>query len=193
MKQSTCGELEFSDCQCEIFTLGSLSWRKIDIVPPASHFDFGADGICLGGVVHWRNFSSDDSHTVDDEVVVTFDLKDERFGGLISLPRGPSCMPRLLELKGHLAACVDPEAELELEELWILEDYDNWVWVEERIVLPPDCNGPSCLLIHTYGSIQTGEILVHHLLPAVSPGLEIYSYGRNKRSSRKIDLPLRSE
>ncbi|KAF7145576.1 hypothetical protein RHSIM_Rhsim04G0194500 [Rhododendron simsii] len=54
-----------------------------------------SDGICLGGVVHWINFSSDDSHigvvhwrnfwsddsrTVDDEVVVTFDLKDGDLG-----------------------------------------------------------------------------------------------------------------
>ncbi|KAG5537485.1 hypothetical protein RHGRI_024801 [Rhododendron griersonianum] len=141
MKQSTCGELESSHCECEIFTLGSLSWRKIDIIPPASHFEFGADGICLGGVIHWRNFSSDNSHTVHDEVVVTFDLKDERFG-VISLPRGPSCMPRLVELGGHLAAC-EEFPENEVEELWILEDYDNWVWVKERIMLPPDHVGPN--------------------------------------------------
>ncbi|KAI8544258.1 hypothetical protein RHMOL_Rhmol08G0282100 [Rhododendron molle] len=154
MKQSTCGELESSHCECEIFTLGSLSWRKIDIIPPASHFEFGADGICLGGVIHWRNFSSDDSRTVHDEVVVAFDLKDERFG-VISLPRGPSCMPHLVELGGHLAAC-EELPENEVEELWILEDYDNWVWVKERIMLPPDCVGPN-RFIQTNGSIQTGR------------------------------------
>ncbi|KAF7147285.1 hypothetical protein RHSIM_Rhsim03G0071600 [Rhododendron simsii] len=132
---------------------GSLSWRKIDIVPPASHFEFGGDGICHGGVIHGRNFSSESFRIVHDEVVVTFDLKDERFG-VISLPRGPSCMPRLFQLGGHLAACEDiPENEV--EELWILVDYDNWVWVKERIMLPPDFLGPD-RCIQTNGSIQTG-------------------------------------
>ncbi|KAF7146287.1 hypothetical protein RHSIM_Rhsim04G0194600 [Rhododendron simsii] len=101
-------------------------------------------------------------------------------------------MPRLLELGGHLAACVDPEAELELEELWILEDYDNWVWIEERIMLPPDCNGPSCLLIHTYGLNQIAQIRQvrssYMIYSRLSPSLEIYSYGPNKRSSRKIHI-----
>ncbi|KAF7134238.1 hypothetical protein RHSIM_Rhsim08G0210600 [Rhododendron simsii] len=182
MKQSTRGELESSHCECEIFTLGSLSWRKIDIIPPASHFEFGADGICLGGVIHWRNFSS---HPVHDEVVVTFDLKDERFG-VISLPTGPSCMPRLVELGGHLAAC-EELPENEVEELWLLEDYDNWVWVKERIMLPPDRVAPN-RFIQTTGSIQTGEILLHDIVPGQSPSLEIYYYGRNKRSLRKIDI-----
>ncbi|KAF7147245.1 hypothetical protein RHSIM_Rhsim03G0072200 [Rhododendron simsii] len=82
------GEMELSHSECEIFTLGSLSWRKIDIVPPASHFEFGGDGICLGGVLPWRNFSLESFRTVHDEVLVTFDVKDERFG-LISLPGDP--------------------------------------------------------------------------------------------------------
>ncbi|KAF7149104.1 hypothetical protein RHSIM_Rhsim03G0071300 [Rhododendron simsii] len=189
LKQSTreSGEMELSHSECEIFTLGSLSWRKIDIVPPASHFEFGGDGICHGGIIHWRNFSSESFRIVHDEVVVTFDLKDERFG-VISLPRGPSCMPRLFELGGHLAACEDiPENEV--EELWILVDYDNWVWVKERIMLPPDFLGPD-RCIQTNGSIQTGEILLHdYVLSDASPSLEIYYYGRNKRSLRKIDIP----
>ncbi|XP_058226500.1 F-box protein At3g57590-like [Rhododendron vialii] len=50
-ENSTHGEV-LSYCECEIFTLGSLSWRKIDIVPLASRFEFGSDGICLGGVIY---------------------------------------------------------------------------------------------------------------------------------------------
>ncbi|KAH7855263.1 hypothetical protein Vadar_023043 [Vaccinium darrowii] len=182
----TRGVSEFCHCECEIFTLGSQSWRKIDIVPPASRFEFGIDGVCLGGVLHWRNFA-DNPLPFDDEIVVTFDLKDERFR-VVSLPRGPTCMARLVEVGGHLAACLEyPEHEkVEEEELWILNDYDNWVWVKERIMLPRGFVGPK--LVHTIGSIQAGEILLHNLLPDVSPSLEIYYYGRNKRSLRKIEI-----
>ncbi|KAI8544095.1 hypothetical protein RHMOL_Rhmol08G0269000 [Rhododendron molle] len=96
-------------------------------------------------------------------------------------------MPRLVGLGGHLAACVE-YPENEPEELWILEDYDNWVWVKERIMLPPGFVGPKHFF-HTDGSIQTGEILLHDLAPDVSPSLAIYYYnGRSKRSLRRIDI-----
>ncbi|KAH7856073.1 hypothetical protein Vadar_032424 [Vaccinium darrowii] len=131
--------------------------RKIDIVPSASRFEFGIDGVCLGGVIHWRNFAYEPL-PVDDEVVVTFDLKDERFR-VVSLPRGPTSMPRLVEVGGYLAACLDsPLYETVEEELWILDDYDNWVWVKERIVLPPGFVGPE--FVHTNGSNQTERLPV---------------------------------
>ncbi|KAH7866914.1 hypothetical protein Vadar_026627 [Vaccinium darrowii] len=143
-KQSTRGDLELSHCECEVFTLGTHSWR------------FGYNGICLGGVIHWRNFTSESSSRPVDEVVVAFDLKDERFRA-ISLPRGPSRMPLLVEIGGHLATC-EEYPENEPDELWILEDYDNWVWVEERIMLSPTyVRRPGCGYIHTNGSIQTAE------------------------------------
>lgn len=112
-KEDTHGNLEFFHCECEVFTLGTQSWRKIDVIPPASQFEFGGNGICLGGVIHWRNFSTGESSRPVDEVVVAFDLKDEIFR-VISLPRGPSRMPLLVEVGGHLAACQEyPESENE--------------------------------------------------------------------------------
>ncbi|KAG5522051.1 hypothetical protein RHGRI_034303 [Rhododendron griersonianum] len=106
------------------------------------------------------------------------------------MPGGFSCMPCLVELGGHLAACQDPIEELPENvpaELWILEDYDNWVWVKERITLPPDIVRPP---IYTNGAIQTGEILRHaHLPRPVSTHLlEIDYNGWNKRSLRKIEI-----
>ncbi|KAG5522000.1 hypothetical protein RHGRI_034273 [Rhododendron griersonianum] len=185
------GQLEHSHCECEIFTLGTHSWRKIDIVPQASHLEFGSRGVCVGGVIHWRNswYYSICSRTVDGEVVVAFDLKEERFR-VFSLPREFPHTRCLVELGGHLAACEKSFLELPENvpvELWILEDYDNWDWVKERITLPRDIVRPP---IYTNGAIQAGEILLHVLLTLlpVSTDMEVYYYGRNKRSLRKIEI-----
>ncbi|KAE9465293.1 hypothetical protein C3L33_02798, partial [Rhododendron williamsianum] len=174
--------------QYEIFTLGTHSWRKIDVVPPPPHFPFGFGGICVNGVIHWRSTSMKPSSTIDKEVIVAFDLKDERFR-VISLPEGPSAKPCLRELGGHLAACEDFPEDVP-EELWILEDYENWVWVKVIIMPPSDfviVDG-----FQTNGAIQTGEILLYS--PPMSPYcllttlFDIYYYNRKKSSVRRIDI-----
>ncbi|KAI8558822.1 hypothetical protein RHMOL_Rhmol04G0126200 [Rhododendron molle] len=141
----------------EIFTLGTHSWRKIDAVPPSPYFPFGFGGICVNGVIYWRSTSTKPSSTIDKEVIVAFDLKEERFR-VIPLPDGPSAKPCLRELGGQLAACEDFPEDVP-EELWILEDYENWVWV--KVIITPPRNFVFADYFHTNGAIQTGEILLH--------------------------------
>ncbi|XP_058212354.1 putative F-box protein At1g32420 [Rhododendron vialii] len=183
---------EYSYYQYEIFTLGTHSWRKIDVVPPSPHFPFGFGGICVNGVIYWRSTSTKPSSTIDKEVIVAFDLKEERFR-VIPLPDGPSAKPCLRELGGHLAACEDFPEDVP-EELWILEDYENWVWV--KVIITPPCNFVFADYFHTNGAIQTGEILLHSPTTALcsSPSLfDICYYDRKNSSMRRIDvtgLPL---
>ncbi|KAF7145065.1 hypothetical protein RHSIM_Rhsim04G0093700 [Rhododendron simsii] len=179
---------EYSYCyQYEIFTLGTHSWRKIDVVPPSPYFPFGYRGICVNGVIHWRSTSTKPSSTIDKEVIVAFDLKDERFR-VIPLPDGPSAKPCLRELGGHLAACEYFPEDVP-EELWILEDCENWVWV--KVIITPPRNFVLADFFHTNGAIQTGEILLHRPPTALcsSPSLfDICYYDRKKSRMRTIDI-----
>ncbi|KAG5552276.1 hypothetical protein RHGRI_010379 [Rhododendron griersonianum] len=139
-------------------------------------------------VIHWRSTSTKPSSTIDKEVIVAFDLKDERFH-VISLPEGPSAKPCLRELGGRLAACEDFPEDVP-EELWILEDYENWVWV--KVIIMPPCDFVIADGFHTNGAIQTGEILLRS--PPMSPYcllttlFDIYYYNRKKSSIRRIDI-----
>ncbi|XP_058202758.1 putative F-box protein At3g10240 [Rhododendron vialii] len=67
------------DYECEVFTLGTHSWRKLDDVP--FHFEFGAGSRCVDGVIFWRNtrIRLEENHTPGEDVTVAFDLKDEKF------------------------------------------------------------------------------------------------------------------
>ncbi|KAG5552277.1 hypothetical protein RHGRI_010380 [Rhododendron griersonianum] len=126
------------------------------------------------------------SSTIDKEVIVAFDLKDEKFR-VIPLPEGPSVMPRLRELGGHLAACEDYPENVP-EEVWILEDYENWVWVKVIITPPRDFDIADGFL--TNGAIQTGDILLHTPPESCSfpTSVGIYYYDWKKSSVRRIDI-----
>ncbi|CAL5394649.1 unnamed protein product [Camellia sinensis] len=176
---------DYLDYKCEIFTLGTHSWREIDCLSVPWHYEFGGGGCCVNGVIHWRNRSyyiPKPSPPMSADVIVTFELKNERFQ-MIPLPRGPSRMHRLRELGGHLVAC-DEYTEHGWEELWILQDYENWIWVKEIMMPTLDWGREGDPYI--VGAIQTGEILpqpsrIHDLW-------NIYYYDRNRKSFRKIKI-----
>ncbi|KAL7220856.1 hypothetical protein ACSBR2_013696 [Camellia fascicularis] len=115
------------------------------------------------------------------DVIVTFELKNERFQ-MIPLPRGPSHMFCLRELGGHLVACGE-YTEDGWEELWILQDYENWIWVKEKMPTLDWVREGDPYIVST---IQTGEIL---LQPSrIADLLNIYYYDRNRNSFRKIKI-----
>ncbi|CAL5337987.1 unnamed protein product [Camellia sinensis] len=92
-------------------------------------------------------------------------------------------MLRLRELCGHLVACGE-YTEDGWEELWILQDYENWIWVKEIMMPTLDWGREGDLYI--VGAIQTVEIL---LQPSWIHDLwNIYYYDRNRISFGKIKI-----
>ncbi|KAK2978593.1 hypothetical protein RJ640_006712 [Escallonia rubra] len=123
---------------CEILTLrddvSCSSWRVVqdeycpDLVG-------GYYPVTVNGAVHWlvyfeclEYFDELD----EDEVIVSFDFKDEKFKMVLAPHDGLRfgiCSLALAELKGFLVlASKSPQSEIEF---WVLKDYDNHLWVKE--------------------------------------------------------------
>ncbi|KAA8532807.1 hypothetical protein F0562_033076 [Nyssa sinensis] len=132
--------------ECQIFTLGTESWRKIDPVFP---FDikgrdwlFGSKySVCVNGAIHWLIQS--------ENFIAAFDLREESFR-IMPLPHAtiPSGKLYMIQINGLLAV-ICPN----MMEMWVLEDYENRVWIAESIIFPSSCAFPR-------GTIHTGEILL---------------------------------
>ncbi|KAA8532794.1 hypothetical protein F0562_032827 [Nyssa sinensis] len=161
---------EKMQAECEIFTLSTNSWRKIDPVFP---FDVkGQDcfhgwckeSLCVNGIIHWMIWSK--------KVIVAFDLKEEKFRVLPLPPAAipfeeftsddfpvKSNTPYMIQINGLLGLiCHEHVLKRNSMEIWILEDYKNQVWIEERIAFPSgwaELGRP-----YPCGAIHTGEILL---------------------------------
>ncbi|KAL0003843.1 hypothetical protein SO802_011404 [Lithocarpus litseifolius] len=158
---------------CTVFTLGCRSngsWRKVKINPElpfhSTKYMSAGKSVCINGAIHWV--------TQFGNYIVAFDLKDENFR-LIPLPhnyKAENFKPlhfefnRLIELGGCLAL-VDYKYSGDryrddeyICQFWILKDYHNHVWVEEKISVPFDFRGNFYGKPIPIGTIPTGEILL---------------------------------
>lgn len=82
----------------EIHTLGTVSWRNVDIAALKLHFDCGP--IYLNGALHWIGL---DDHN-GSHCIVTFNSDEERFH-LFSIPSPPSQRGKLLDF-GVIEGCL---------------------------------------------------------------------------------------
>uniref|UniRef100_A0A5B7BE74 F-box domain-containing protein n=1 Tax=Davidia involucrata TaxID=16924 RepID=A0A5B7BE74_DAVIN len=176
--------------ECEIFSLGTRSWRKIDPVFPFNVK--GEDWLCewfkgsvfVNGGIHWMLWSK--------KVIAAFDLRDENFR-MIPLPRATtitvrSKTPYMIEINGLLALiCHEHVLERNTMEIWILKDYQNQAWIEERITFP--CPWVELESPYPSGAIHTGEILFTPQRTS-RDGVCIPLYDMNTRSFRIIEISL---
>ncbi|KAJ0924758.1 putative F-box domain-containing protein [Helianthus annuus] len=127
-----------------IFSMSSYSWRKIHAEPPLG---FTWDGlwlnfyhnVCVNSVVHIMLAVSFD--------ILAFDLRTEKFL-IITTPQGvlpedyddtKQNDPYIIKLNGCIGVvCYDSVAENNEMYIWILQDYENRVWVKETVIFPEE-------------------------------------------------------
>ncbi|XP_071713364.1 putative F-box protein At1g50870 [Rutidosis leptorrhynchoides] len=127
-----------------IFCMSSLSWRKIDVDLP---FDVCGDRWCVG-TKHSVCVNSV-IHVILQNEILAFDLRTEKFS-IINIPgdaiptvkmsseRGMNIVkpiqPVLMKIGGFLGVIDHNPVMLTLEmNIWILQDYENDVWVRETV------------------------------------------------------------
>ncbi|KAK9072022.1 hypothetical protein SSX86_008454 [Deinandra increscens subsp. villosa] len=134
-----------------IYSLSNHSWRKIDVEPPADLSCGLESGVCVNSVVHvmLQDLSND---------ILAFDLKTEKLSR-ISFPQGvvshelitvyssngegfmKQNSPFIMKINGCLGVvCHELVVESDEIDIWILQDYDNRVWVRETVSFPESWN-----------------------------------------------------
>ncbi|XP_071713344.1 F-box protein At1g30790-like [Rutidosis leptorrhynchoides] len=134
-----------------IFSLSDYSWRTIDATLPidisGEHWYYGTkSSVCVNSVIHVMLQSLNE--------ILAFDLRTEKFE-IIKIPEdalpielatryirnGRTCLkfnkPSIMKVNGLLGVlCSDRVVATNEMHLWILQDYDNRVWVRETITFP---------------------------------------------------------
>ncbi|KAI3762154.1 hypothetical protein L1987_52577 [Smallanthus sonchifolius] len=132
-----------------IFSMSNHTWRTIDVDLPfdvsGDHWYYGTKhSVCVNSVIHVMLQSQNE--------ILGFDLKTENFS-IISIPQDAvpretdkkyykkgmntvkSNQPVLIKINGLLGViCHDRVAECNEMDIWILQDYENRVWVKETVL-----------------------------------------------------------
>ncbi|KAJ0789159.1 putative F-box domain-containing protein [Helianthus annuus] len=122
-----------------IFSLSNYSWRKIDVEFPlvVSQFRwcYGLKrSVCVNSVIHLM--------LVNQKELLAFDLRTEKFSIVKicsdAVPHRIICnRPHLIKVDGLLGVvCHDQMITNNDVYVWILQDYENGVWVRETITFP---------------------------------------------------------
>ncbi|KAJ0730529.1 putative F-box domain-containing protein [Helianthus annuus] len=124
-----------------IFSLSTCSWRKIDAEFPIGfswdHLHFYSKSVCVNSVIH---LLCQDNLSL---LILAFDLRTEMVSVInvpqVSVPHYDDEEPCIIKTNGRIGV-VDRDYNLMLENnemlIWILQDYENRVWVKEIIAFP---------------------------------------------------------
>ncbi|XP_071713347.1 F-box protein At5g65850-like [Rutidosis leptorrhynchoides] len=140
-----------SSIEFMIFSLSDYSWRTIDAKLPidisGEHWYYGSkSSVCVNSVIHMMLQSQNE--------ILAFDLRTEKFE-IIKIPedalpsehatwyndKGTNTLklnqPSIMKVNGLLGVlCHDRVVATNEMQLWILQDYDNRVWIRETITFP---------------------------------------------------------
>ncbi|XP_076930438.1 F-box protein At5g65850-like [Bidens hawaiensis] len=124
-----------------IFSTSSHAWRTIHAELPIGFgwdrccVDFFSQSVCVNSVVHRM--------LEDSFEILAFDLRTEKFS-IIKPPQGVLCYDfegdicplYMIKVNDCIAVgCYDDATKTEMH-IWILQDYENRVWVREIINIP---------------------------------------------------------
>ncbi|MFS7913437.1 putative F-box domain-containing protein [Helianthus anomalus] len=168
-----------------VFSMSSYSWRKIDVEPPVGftwddlHFHNNRS-VCVNSVVHLMYSSF---------AILAFNLRTEKFS-VINLPYEHHDMlandPRLIKISGCIGV-VSHDRVVENNEmhLWILQDYENRVWVREIITFPEPLIKLDVPFHVDY--VNTDEII---LSPSKLSGnvINVHVYNRKSRRFKSLQF-----
>ncbi|KAJ0786488.1 putative F-box associated interaction domain-containing protein [Helianthus annuus] len=169
-----------------VFSMSSYSWRKIDVEPPVGFtWDdllFHKSSVCVNSVVHLMVRPS-------SFAILAFNLRTEKFS-VINLPYEHHDTlandPRLIKISGCIGV-VSHDRAVENNEinLWILQDYENRVWVREIITFPEPLIKLDVPFHVDY--VNTDEII---LSPSKLSGnvINVHVYNRKSRHFKSLQF-----
>ncbi|MFS7913394.1 putative F-box associated interaction domain-containing protein [Helianthus anomalus] len=141
-----------------ILSMTNYSWRKIDTEPPAFRWDGynTKDGVCVNSVVYLMLESYD---------ILAFDFRTEKFS-LINTPQDVLAHadavknnPYIIKINGCLGVfCHDFVEDINEMYIWILQNYENRIWIKETITFPEPWRRSG--FPFSLDSINTDEIII---------------------------------
>ncbi|KAM5567574.1 F-box protein [Rosa sericea] len=168
----------------KIFTLGTTTWRHIELDFPfdPERLDFAKKSVCLYGGIHWMH--------MNQKIIVVFDVGAERFRANIPLPRDCNS-GNIVEVRGCVAVYDDTSLfQKYMMMLWILEDYQNDVWVKKTIIFTSSWEKLGCPI--PLGTIYTGELLLKPTLrDSANVCVHLYNIESDSFWKCKISLPVK--
>ncbi|KAM2986028.1 hypothetical protein FF2_006361 [Malus domestica] len=179
-----------------IFTMGINLWKRIEADLNNLPFDphsclFYEASVCVNGAIHWMNGSQN--------MIVGFDIEDEKFSRVIQLPKDYNLFrvdQFMVEVGGRLA--LGDRVQLmrqNIMRLWILNDYENQVWVKESFKFPIHWRELGYPL--RFYTIHTGELLVQ--FPRLNTDqvdlacMRVHLYDMKSESFRSYGIVLPAE
>ncbi|KAF8407818.1 hypothetical protein HHK36_006954 [Tetracentron sinense] len=152
-----------SDQRCQVFTLGSSSWRAVKDPPFYTYNTFCAAAF-VDGALHWM------AKRESVYVILAFDIETEEFS-VVPYPENFNDKDNnLVELGGFLCLTVAVAKKIDI---WMLKDYKNNIWVKEysidmNTIDPCNMLGPSVFMPR---DIRDGKILIE----SFEIGLDFYN------------------
>ncbi|KAM0024024.1 putative F-box domain-containing protein [Helianthus debilis subsp. tardiflorus] len=177
-----------------IYSMSNYSWRKIYVEPPIS-FDwdslvFKVHGscinVCVNTVVHLL--------LLDTYDILGFDLRTEKFL-IINTPQGvidhkeqSDSYPDLIKINGCIGVvCYDDDHVLEKNgmHIWVLQDYENRVWVREIIIFPESLIKLGCPIPRD--SVNMDEIIISSSNIS-GDVMNVLAYNRKSRCFKSVQF-----
>ncbi|KAK9194325.1 hypothetical protein WN944_005029 [Citrus x changshan-huyou] len=167
--------------ECEIFTLGTTSWRKIDAPPSRIHFR--RQGLCANGFIHWIITNPRKTKPV----LAVFDVKEEKFD-IVKLPDEVRKNHDLIQAEEKLGVldCDDFRSKNKIR-VWILKDYGRGggeVWIRRDYVFRFDT-----IMFRPpipVSNSNNGEILLTEYKSSLVSRVFIYDLKTQERRAIKI-------
>ncbi|KAI3936490.1 hypothetical protein MKX01_028120 [Papaver californicum] len=192
---------------CEVLTLGSNTWRRIDNVPL---YNIQSNSAYLNGSIYWRSnkphfmeFGNADGEDANPKFIVAFDVGSEKFR---VIPVPSFMADKFYRLRWFDLFVMDDrlaffswESHL-MAKLWILQDDhysenrvtsnaatvgSNINWTEEIISIPSNL---SFDLIICQAIPGTDQIILQCHVSQLMEFVAAYSYSRQTKAFKKIEI-----
>ncbi|KAJ0940208.1 putative F-box domain-containing protein [Helianthus annuus] len=188
------GIFESGTLEILIYSMSNYSWRKIDVEPPIGFhrgslvLGFRGDyiNVCVNSVVYLLLLDTCD--------ILGFDLRTEKFL-IINTPQGvidhkvqSHFHPDLIKINGCIGVvCHDDDHVLEKNgmNIWVLQDYENRVWVREIIIFPESLIKLGCPF--PMNSVNMDEI-IFSFSKLSGNVLNVHVYNRKSRCFKSVQL-----
>lgn len=168
---------EFVPPECEVYTVGTGSWRSIEHASPIMYK--GRKGAYLNGKLHWLATDSEGY-----QLISCFDLETELFTAFLAPPKSPDdYCPCISALGDCLCVCLNVADEFII---WTMKEYgDEKSWEKEFVIRKPIhdiLRGKFCGFYFPLKVFKTGEILVGE-----EDGPILFCYLTKSRTIKEID------
>ncbi|KAI7734027.1 hypothetical protein M8C21_026544 [Ambrosia artemisiifolia] len=191
------GLIKLTTIEIMIFSFLNYSWRKINVDLPIGvsrdRWFYGTKvSVCVNSIIHMMIRNPFE--------ILAFDLRTETFS-IVNVPPNPMVQNiytfvcpyhRFLKINGLLGIAVIGNylEEIDKVDIWILQDYENRVWVRETVTFPP--NSQLCYGVgspYPFDSINMDEIIFYPRVLSENL-ISVPIYNMKTRCFKSIQLTL---